>query len=94
MVPIGGLVALQASGEIRALVYDDFGLAAFIDAGMTWNDLESVTQTPLQPTVGGGLRYRTPVGPLRLDVGYRVFDPPEYRQLSRFGIHFSLSEAF
>ena len=94
IVPIGGLLALYSSLETRTFIYDDLGVALFVDAGMTWNDLEDVRDAPVQPTAGAGLRYRTPIGPLRFDVGYRLLDPPEYRQLSRIGVHFSLSEAF
>lgn len=94
VVPIGGLLALYSSIETRTFFYDDLGMALFVDAGMTWNDLEDIEDSPPQPTAGAGLRYRTPIGPLRFDVGYRLLDPPEYRQVSRIGVHFSLSEAF
>ena len=94
ILPIGGLLSLQSSVETRAFVYDDLGLAMFVDAGMTWNKAEDIGEMPLQPTAGAGLRYRTPIGPVRLDVGYRLLDPPEYREVSRVGVHFSLSEAF
>ena len=57
--------------------------------------------------VGLGLRYATVLGPVRLDVAYRVNDPtiaytfaadlPEGAQpspVSRFALHFSIGEAF
>jgi outer membrane translocation and assembly module TamA len=49
--------------------------------------------------VGPGLRYNTPIGPIRVDVGYQlnpiegllVNGEPEPR---RFRIHFSIGQAF
>jgi outer membrane translocation and assembly module TamA len=59
--------------------------------------------------VGMGVRYRTPVGPLRLDLAYSV-NGPRFRtcgasfvggvctssedRISRFQFHFSIGEAF
>jgi outer membrane protein assembly complex protein YaeT len=51
--------------------------------------------------VGGGLRYRTPIGPVRVDVGYNL-NPPFYAQgnqgtvnrLSRINFYFSIGQTF
>ncbi len=94
ILPIGGLLSLYSSAELRALVTNEVGFAVFADAGMVWLDLDHIDGFPLQPTAGAGLRYKTPIGPLRLDVGYRLLDPPEFNELSRIGLHFSLSESF
>ena len=52
---------------------------------------------------GGGLRYETIIGPIRFDVGFKLYDPSEkpYYQwifkrkfLSSTTIHFGLGHAF
>jgi translocation and assembly module TamA len=73
VVPIGGNGILDASLELRWTFAREWVLAFFIDAGFvsygafSLNDL-STTQVAL----GIGLRYRTPVGLLRIDFGYRL----------------------
>ncbi|NOY90295.1 MAG: BamA/TamA family outer membrane protein [Deltaproteobacteria bacterium] len=67
----GGLRRWLASVELRAPVTQDFGLVLFSDLG-------DVTQSKrfrfrhLNTAVGLGIRYQTPVGPLRFDVGWLV----------------------
>ncbi|HET7152292.1 MAG TPA: BamA/TamA family outer membrane protein, partial [Candidatus Kapabacteria bacterium] len=52
----------------------------FIDVGNIWSEREKwdwVKQMPQQIAVaiGFGMRYDTPVGPLRIDFGYKLYDP-------------------
>ncbi len=71
-VPLGGLSLWEASLELRFPIIDPLSGAVFCDAG-------DVSATPLtlrlnypHLSCGAGLRYDTPVGPIRIDVGYRV----------------------
>lgn len=71
-LPTGGLSLLEASVEVRFDVTGPFSGAVFCDA----SDV-SAQQLELRPghlhlSCGPGLRYGTPIGPIRLDVGYRV----------------------
>jgi outer membrane protein assembly complex protein YaeT len=54
-------------------------------------------------SVGGGIRYKTPVGPVRLDIGYnlnppvfpiRAGNPPSVQVLHRFNFYFSIGQTF
>lgn len=66
--PAGGDAAFEASLELRKRLGGPWGVAAFIDVGQVWRGLGSLEAPVVTP--GAGIRYRSPVGPLRLDVGY------------------------
>ena len=81
-VPVGGNGLVDGSLELRLDASRRFGLALFLDAGnvsdpenagMAW--LQAADPTLLHLAAGLGLRYRTPVGPLRLDVAARLPNP-------------------
>lgn len=71
-------------GEFLADQIENIGLVAFADLGNSYdwlvNDTKSDTKTSnffstLAFSIGGGIRYFTPVGPLRLDIATPVYDP-------------------
>ncbi len=87
-VPIGGNGLFESSLEIRYALTPTITLATFVDAGFVTSesiqlDLSYFTENLLFG-VGGGVRYRTPVGTVRLDLAFRpdigpplpVLDPP------------------
>jgi outer membrane protein assembly factor BamA len=69
--PLGGNFVLEGSVETRFPVWRDLMGAVFVDAGMV-----SQTTNPTLPkrkaavTPGFGVRYRSPVGPIRADIGF------------------------
>jgi outer membrane protein insertion porin family len=88
--PTGGNAFALANGELRFNVGKGFGLVTFVDAGNVWRLLEEVG-TELKYTAGAGLRYNTPVGPLRLDYGHKF---RKEAGLSKGEVHFSFGHAF
>lgn len=72
----GGIRSWIASVELRIPLGDSFGIATFIDVG----DVDGGSPTEKarfrfdhpNTTLGGGIRYKTIVGPVRLDVGWLV----------------------
>jgi outer membrane protein insertion porin family/translocation and assembly module TamA len=70
--PLGGQSLWEASAEIRTRLSESISSALFCDASDV--ALNRTTINLLRPhlSCGAGLRYGTPVGPIRLDVGYRV----------------------
>jgi outer membrane protein insertion porin family len=89
--PTGGNAFLMANAELRLDVWKGFGLVTFLDGGNVWQRMNDFSLTDIKYAVGIGLRYSTPVGPLRVDYGYKL--NPE-RGESRDAIHFSIGHAF
>jgi outer membrane protein insertion porin family/translocation and assembly module TamA len=71
-VPIGGFTLWEASLEARFDIAGPFGAAIFCDAGDVSAEEADIRLTHLHVSCGGGARYDTPVGPIRLDIGYRI----------------------
>jgi outer membrane protein insertion porin family/translocation and assembly module TamA len=90
---------LEGSSEVRVPLWGKFGAAAFFDYGNVWAGAWNIEASDLRYAVGPGLRYMTPIGPARLDVGYQV-NPLEgllvngEPQRRRFRLHFSIGQAF
>ena len=98
-LPIGGNSMLAISAELRADLRGKLGAVLFIDAGNVWAESFGFDFGDLRYAVGPGLRYQTPIGPIRFDVGYQlnpidgllVNGSPQTR---RFRLHFSIGQAF
>lgn len=67
--PLGGKSLFESSLELRFKLSGRFGMVAFLDGGSAFTDKIFSDETPLKWGTGLGLRYYTPVGPFRLDVG-------------------------
>ncbi|MCP8937872.1 autotransporter assembly complex protein TamA [Alsobacter sp. SYSU M60028] len=66
--PTGGLSLLDGSVEARIKVTDTIGIVPFVDAGMAYENRYPDFKETLGIGAGVGLRYYTPIGPIRLDV--------------------------
>jgi outer membrane protein insertion porin family/translocation and assembly module TamA len=71
-VPIGGFTLWEGSIETRFDVSGPLGAVLFCDAGDVAAGQGTIRLDHLHLSCGAGARYDTPVGPLRLDVGYRI----------------------
>ena len=98
-LPIGGHTSLDGSSEVRMPVRGKIGAVAFLDYGNVWMNTWDFNLGDLRYAVGPGLRYLTPIGPLRFDLGWqltpidnlRVNGDPERRH---WRVHFSIGQAF
>lgn len=106
-VPVGGRALFTFNLELRQsldVLLEGFGFAAFLDGGQVWRNAGRLQERPVQFGTGGGLRYDSPIGPIRVDIGYklnpdredlRIFEGVDYGSaMDRFGIHFSIGQAF
>ena len=77
--------------EVRRPVWRELGGALFVDFGQVSLKSFDIPVNDLQFSTGFGLSYTTPVGPLRLDIGF-PFKPP--RGDRAWQIHFSVGASF
>lgn len=89
--PTGGNVFIMESLELRTSLGKGIGLVAFLDGGNVWIKIKDLDITDFKFTTGIGLRYNTPVGPLRIDYGYKL---QREKRESTGEIHFSIGHAF
>ena len=97
--PIGGHTMMESSAELRARVWGNLTAVVFADSGNVWNNAWDFNLNDLRYDVGPGLRYSTPIGPIRIDLGYQLNPIPGLivngaPQPRRFRIHFSIGQAF
>lgn len=89
--PTGGNAFLMGNIELRTLIGRGFSLVPFFDFGNVWIKAKDMNPGDLKYTTGIGLRYNTPVGPLRIDYGVKLETEPGE---SRSALHFSIGHAF
>lgn len=70
--PTGGDRLLEANLEVRLPFGGNrFQFVSFVDAGQVWGRNESIGLSDVAVTPGIGIRYFSPVGPIRVDLGMR-----------------------
>ncbi len=93
----GGEIKLSPGGntyvlykiEFRFPLTKGFDGGLFLDAGNLWVRQEDFSFFTLRTTAGFGLRYRTPVGPIALDIGFNLM-PDEAVSEPVMAWHFSV----
>jgi len=97
--PIGGHSFANVSAELRVPIRGKLAAVLFADGGNVWSSPWDFNFNDLRYDVGPGLRYATPIGPLRIDVGVQL-NPIEgllvngKKQTRPVRVHFSIGQAF
>lgn len=107
-VPRGGRSKFMFNVELRQQLdafIDGLGMAVFLDGGQIWQRVEeTAVKRPLRYGAGGGFRYDSPIGPVRIDLGYKLNPSPKdldrYRgqdfgnYTDHIAVHFSIGQSF
>lgn len=105
-IPIGGTTLWESSAELRFSIVGPVSMATFCDAADVSGQVLDFRFMHPHFSCGIGGRYDTPVGPIRLDVGYRIpglqvigpADPTEQEPKPLLGlpiaIAFAIGEAY
>lgn len=73
--PAGGNAVIEGGVELRSRLSPQWTFVVFVDAGQVWRGLRDRSDVIVTP--GVGVRFRSPIGPLRLDFGYDPSNPPD-----------------
>ncbi|MEI6804932.1 MAG: BamA/TamA family outer membrane protein [Myxococcaceae bacterium] len=95
-VSLGGNYFAFMRNEIRFPISGDLEGGVFVDTGELMQDIKNFGFDKLAMGTGFGIRYNTPIGPLMLDLGYRVLDANRLGNTSfinRLGLHFSIGNS-
>jgi len=95
-LPIGGTAIEAGSLELRQRFGTNFGAAFFMDAGQVSSSLKAVSNE-FRIGAGAGIRYFTPIGPIRLDVAVPTRRTASDRLTpgyAAFEIYIGLGQAF
>ena len=91
--PAGGSVWTEMSVETRLRFTDTIGAVAFVDAGNVYSEDFFNPAEELFFAVGGGARYYSAIGPIRLDLGFPLDEIADGNNL-KFGVYVSIGQAF
>jgi len=85
--PTGGRLRLIVNNEFRIGLIDNFKWVFFHDMGFLTNSFSAVTLGQLRHSIGFGLHYITPIGPIKADYGF-IIDRQPGEHIGRFHLTF------
>jgi outer membrane protein insertion porin family len=88
---IGGTSELLFNTELLIPIFPRFRLALFFDAGNAYGFGTDFDPTDLRLAAGVGVRFFSPLGPMRLDLGYNLDRQPGEKE---FQVNFTVGSPF
>ena len=93
--PTGGNAMLVANLELRTPYVKGVAVVGFVDAGNVFLRASDLDLTEIRTAAGFGIRYRSPLGPLRVDVGFKLDRQELIPGVERRVVyHLSIGQAF
>lgn len=98
--PLGGHAMVILNSELRIRLTPAIGIVTFLDAGNVYHRVRHIDPRQLRGGAGFGLRYASPIGPIRVELGFKLGERYEYGCGDRAGLecltqlHFSIGQAF
>lgn len=90
--PVGGKALLELGMEYRRRVRENLGVVVFLDGGSVYRSLPMDGSSTLRYGTGLGLRFITPIGPIRLDLATPL---NRRKDIDRYlAVYFSVGQAF
>jgi len=108
----GGNFLLEGSIELRKKLFPrsrsftkNIGMALFFDYGNIWKNHSEFKFNEIALAVGFGIRYDFLIGPIRIDFGFKLYDPKDAEDKwlfnnfervfkDKLAIHFGIGQAF
>jgi outer membrane protein insertion porin family len=93
--PNGGNGLVIFNAELRVPIWSALGAVAFVDTGNVFSRATDIDLAELRSAVGVGVRIKSPVGPIRIDVGFKLHREVIAGKLEgRTALHISFGQAF
>ena len=73
---IGGNGLVIFNAELRAPIAHGFGVVGFVDTGNVFSGVSEIDLGEMRTAVGSGVRYKSPFGPIRFDLGFKINRQP------------------
>ena len=72
--PVGGKSIFESNIEARYHLFWRLSYVVFLDAGNVWRNSYQYKLNDLAYAVGNGIRVETPIGPVRFDIGFPIWN--------------------
>lgn len=102
--PLGGTLLFEGSIETRNRLFSNFGMAAFVDYGNVFDGHKEFSFNKIAVAAGFGFRVYDYFAPIRVDIGFQLWDPSEQKTIFQrnqntelwkmMALHLGIGEAF
>lgn len=95
--PYGGISYTLFNSEVRQNITKDLALVGFVDGGMVYEKVTPDFSEKMAIGAGVGVRYNTPIGPVRFDIAVpltNAFEDEVKKKITDYQLYISIGQAF